>query len=81
MHLLVRRAEFHLLSYCLQARSAEAIGVAGGNVEAFVFSKSNITAVALGDVAHFAFEGGLTAGAGFCFVLAHILVTGTVIRR
>jgi hypothetical protein len=78
---LVRRAEFGLLSYCLQARSAEAIGVVGRKVEAFVFSQPDITAVALGDVAHFAFEGGLTAGAGFCFVLAHNWVTGTVYRR
>jgi hypothetical protein len=56
----------------LQAGAAEAVGVVGGEVGAFFVGEADVAAVALGDVADFAFEGGLAAAADFCFVKAHI---------
>jgi len=76
MPLGVGWAGTHLLSYCLQAGSAEAVGVMGGQVSALFFGEADVAAVALGDVAYFAFEGLLTLGAGFCFVLAHNIDAG-----
>jgi hypothetical protein len=52
-----------------QAVSAEAVGVVGGD-EGFVFGgQPDTVALALGNVAHFAFEGRLTTGAKFGFSL------------
>ena len=52
-----------------QAGPAEAIGVVGGD-EDFVFGgQPDTAALALGDIVHPAFEGGLTTGARFGFSL------------
>jgi hypothetical protein len=54
-----------------QAGPAEAVGVVGGDVGPGFGGQPDAVALAFGDIAHFAFEGGLTAGANFGFSLGH----------
>lgn len=54
-----------------QAIAAEAVAIVGGDKGFGVVGELDAAALALGDIAHFAFEGGVTAAAMFGFVLAH----------
>jgi len=52
-----------------QAVSAEAVGILGGDERLIFGCQLDAAALALGDIAYSAFEGGLTTGAKFAFSL------------